>query len=179
MKGLTILLIICSLFCFMLSAYKIFMVYSHPVKYLNNIEVYAKEFELPPSLVASVINTESGFNEDAKSNKGAVGLMQIKLSTANYLNELNNLEILDEKELFKPETNIYYGCMYLKYLMKKFNNLNTSLAAYNAGETRVRSWLKSGVYSLDGETLMYIPFEETRNYIKKINENIKYYKKII
>ena len=66
MKGLTILLIICSLFCFMLSAYKIFMVYSHPVKYLNNIEVYAKEFELPPSLIASVINTESGFIEDAK-----------------------------------------------------------------------------------------------------------------
>ena len=64
------------------------------------------------------------------------------------------------------------------YLLDKFLDPTTALAAYNAGETRVRSWLSGGICSLDGKTLNYIPYKETRNYVEKINENIKFYKKI-
>ena len=103
--------------------------------------------------------------------------MQIKLSTANYLNELNKEKLITEDELFNPKTNINYGCKYLNYLSKKFNNITTILAAYNAGETRVKSWLTLKNYSSDNKTLDYIPFEETRNYIKKINNNLKFYEK--
>ena len=125
-----------------------------------------------------MLNVESSFKETAKSNKNAIGLMQIKLSTANYLNDLNNQNKITETQLFTPATNIKYGCAYLKYLIDKFENLNTALASYNAGETRVREWLKSGIYSVDGKTLSYIPYEETRNYVEKINKNFKYYTKI-
>ena len=62
--------------------------------------------------------------------------------------------------------------------MKKFDDKFTALAAYNAGETRVRSWLNSTEFSSDKKTLKTIPFEETRNYVEKIKENIKFYKKL-
>ena len=129
-------------------------------------------------LIASIINTESGFNKKAKSNKGAIGLMQIKIETANYLNQLDKQENITEDELFNPVINIEYGCKYLNYLLKKFEDTNTALAAYNAGETRVRTWLKTEQYSINGKSVNYIPYKETRNYINKINKDLKYYKKL-
>lgn len=166
----------CISFC--LTGYKVYLVFTHPLKFKEEIVFCSKEFDLSPELIASVINVESSFNKNAKSNKNAIGLMQIKLTTANYLNELNNQETINETELFSPTINIKYGSQYLKYLIDKFENIDTALASYNAGETRVRSWLNSGVYSPDQKTLMYIPYEETRNYVEKINENLKYYSKI-
>lgn len=178
MKLGAIVLIFFSCVAFVLSAYNLFNAYTHPLKFRSEIIYYAKKYDLSPALVSSVINVESSFNEHAKSNKNAIGLMQIKLSTANYINELNSNKAIDESELFKPETNIDLGCGYLKYLIDKFKNINTSLAAYNAGETNVRQWLKSGIYSTDGITLGFIPFKETRNYVEKINKNLKYYSKL-
>jgi len=170
------LIIVFSCFSFMLSAYNLFNVATHPLKFKEEIIFYSKENDLSPTLIASVINVESSFKKDAKSNRNAIGLMQIKLSTANYLNTLNNQAEISEKELFSPSINIKYGCEYLKYLINKFNSIDTALAAYNSGETRVRSWLKSETYSLDGINLKYIPYEETNNYVKKVNKNIDYYK---
>ena len=178
MKILTFILIFFCCIPFALTGINIYNVITHPLKYQNEIVVYATENNLSPSLVASVINTESSFNENSKSNKNAIGLMQIKLSTANYINHLTKAENIDENELFNPETNIKIGTKYLRYLINKFEDVNTALAAYNAGETRVRTWLTSGIYSLDQKTLMYIPYKETKNYVEKVNNNIKYYKKI-
>lgn len=168
-------------FCFIsfgLSGYKLFLVYTHPVKYIDEIKFYATQNNISPALVASVINTESGFNKYARSSKNAIGLMQIKLSTANYLNDLSKQTRLTEDELFLPNINIEYGCKYLKYLNSKFESVETCLAAYNAGETRVRTWLKDKQFSTDEINLINIPFEETKNYIKKIKNNLKYYKNI-
>ena len=178
MKVGACILILFSAFAFSLCAFNLFSVYTHPLKYELTILECSKKYDLPPELIASVINVESSFNETAKSKKGAIGLMQIKLSTANYMNELNNRNSSTESELYIPKINLNLGCEYLRYLMNKFQNLDTVLASYNAGETIVRSWLNSGIYSTDTITLNYIPYEETRNYVKKINENIKYYKKI-
>ena len=171
-------LILLSLFAISFSSYKLFMVYLHPIKYEDEIIFYANEYTLSPKIIASVINVESGFDKNAKSNKDAIGLMQIKLNTANYLNQINNEEFITEKDLFTPTINIKYGCMYLQYLFNKFKDTNTVFAAYNAGETRVKTWLNNKDYSSDKITLNYIPYKETRNYVKKVNNNIKYYKKI-
>ncbi len=172
-------LIICfSVIALSLSFFNLYQVYVHPIKYKTEIIECAKECEINPTLVASVINVESSFRKNARSNKNAIGLMQIKLTTANYLNDLENLNHITEKELFKPKKNIEYGIKYLRYLLNKFEDVNTALASYNAGETIVRAWLKNENYSTDEKTLNYIPYTETRNYVKKINENIKYYKKI-
>ena len=172
------ILLLFTCFSFALSSYKLYLVFTHPLKFKEEIVFCAKDYDLSPELIASVINVESSFKETAKSNKNAIGLMQIKLTTANYLNKLNNQDEIREEELFVPSTNIKYGSQYLKYLIDKFENIQTALASYNAGETRVRSWLNSGIYSTDGKTLSYIPYEETKNYVEKINNNLKFYSKI-
>ena len=177
MKTAVYILIFFSCVAFILCGYNLFQVFTHPLEFKNEIVACSEEYELPPELIASIINVESSFKEKSKSNKEAIGLMQIKLTTANYLNDLNGKELITEDDLFKPEINVNYGCHYLRYLINKFENINTALASYNAGETRVRTWLKSGIYSTDGINLSYIPFEETRNYVEKINKNIKFYKK--
>lgn len=172
------ILIFSTLFTVLLGGYFLLESITHPIKYQNEIIIASKKYNLDPILIASIINVESYYNPRAKSNKNAIGLMQIKLSTANYMNELDNRDNIDENDLFSIETNIDYGCQYMRYLLDKFADPTTALAAYNAGETRVRSWLNGGVCSLDGKTLSYIPYKETRNYIEKINKNMKFYKKI-
>lgn len=178
MKFGAVLILIFSALTFVLAGYKTYLVFTNPIKYENEIKTYANIYELDASIIASLINVESSYNAQAKSNKNAIGLMQIKLETANYLDEKNNRNLVTENELFKVDINIKYGCEYLKYLVDKFKDIYTSLAAYNAGETRVRSWLKNAEYSYDGMTLKNIPFEETKNYVKKIKNNLKFYKKI-
>ena len=178
MKWLTWLLLFFAISSFALAFFNLYQVFSHPLKYQQEIINYSKEFNLSPDLVASVINTESGFKDNARSHKNAIGLMQIKLTTANYMCEILCEQTLTEDQLFNPDINIKYGCAYLNYLMKKFKNTQTVLAAYNAGETIVRAWLGDGIHSVDGKKLSYIPYKETRNYVQKINKNIKYYSKI-
>ena len=178
MKFWAILILVFSAFTFVFAGYKTYRVFLHPIKFENEIRTYSKTYDLNASVVASLINTESAYNNNAKSNKNAIGLMQIKLETANYLDEINNRKPVTEKQLFNSKINIRYGCEYLRYLFDKFDDLYTSLAAYNAGETRVRSWLKNPDYSIDGKTLNLIPFKETNNYVKKIKNNIKFYNNI-
>ena len=74
--------------------------------------------------------------------------------------------------LYDPETNIKYTCMYIHYLTNKFKETKIVLASYNAGETVVRRWL-----SFDPE-LNNIPYEETRKYIDKIYKDLKFYSKV-
>lgn len=196
MKFGAYIILIFSAFAFILSGYKLFLAYTHPLKYKEEIEEYSDMYNLPYELVASVINVESSFDENAKSSKGAIGLMQIKYSTAEYIVEYyssnenlttnnlekaneNNLNLTSENDLFNPKINIKIGCMYLRYLINKFSIVDTALASYNAGETRVRVWLSDSNYSQDSKTLYNIPYKETKNYVKKVNNNINYYKKLL
>lgn len=177
-RFLAICILTLTILTFCLAAYKTYQAINHPIKYQDEIIFYAEKYCIDASIIASLINVESSYIKNSKSNKNAIGLMQIKLDTANYLNKLNDNKTICEQELFDAETNIKYGCEYLRYLINKFDDIFTSLAAYNAGETNVRNWLKNSEYSTDKETLKNIPFNETKNYIKKIKNNLKFYKKI-
>ena len=178
MKIFYALFIALSLLAITLLGLTTYLCLAHPIKYKNEIIFTCEKYNLKPAVVASLINVESGYSYKAKSNKNAIGLMQIKLTTANYLNDLENKEHITENELFVPFTNIEYGCKYLRYLIDKFDDIYTSLAAYNAGETNVRNWLKSAEFSSNGKTLNNIPYTETKNYIKKIKNNLKFYNNI-
>ena len=152
--------------------------FSHPTLYKDEIIAVSSEYNIPPAIIASIINAESSYRANARSNKGACGLMQIKVSTANYIAEQQHLNTVSESDLYDATTNIKYGTLYLKYLINKFTVLDTALAAYNAGETIVRSWLNNGINSIDGKNLSYIPYAETREYMVKIQNNMKFYAKI-
>lgn len=136
---------------------------------------YASEFDVDVGLVMAVIKAESKFDKNALSRANAVGLMQVKLETANYMLQKLGEQQICQAELFDPQTNIKLGTKYLQYLIGRFENVEVSICAYNAGETVVASWLADRQYSKDGKTLCKIPFAETQNYLKKVLRNKKVY----
>lgn len=153
-----------------------FGAYMYPLKYKNYIINYAEQYNVDCVLVASVINVESGFDKNAVSPKGAKGLMQITDKTAIWLCEKLKQDY-DPQKLFDAEFNIKLGVYYMSYLLEKFDDVNTALASYNAGEGIVKVWLQNKSYSLDGKKLDNIPYKETDEYIKKVQTNLKRYQK--
>lgn len=143
--------------------------------YKDTIVKYCDEYSVPYDLLCAIIRTESSFDVQAVSSAGAIGLMQLMPSTAREIADRIG-ETYDENKLFEPETNIKYGCFYIRYLYKNLGeNWDTACAAYNAGIGRVASWLKDSAYSDDGISLKHIPIEETKNYVERINKfKIKY-----
>lgn len=94
-----------------------------------------------PLLVLAVIHVESTFKPDAKSDHGAVGLMQLKQRTMRDVLERAGLPVLDPND---PVENVRAGVRYLGHLLTAFRNLDTALMAYNAGPTRIRGHLRAG-----------------------------------
>lgn len=137
---------------------------------------YRKEIEAgscDPLLTIAVIRAESGFRANAVSGAGAVGLMQLMPETAEYVRAMHGYA---KGELTDPAYNILLGSAYLSYLLGKYRDIDTALAAYNAGEGRVSLWLRDEAYSQDGKTILSTPFPETNGYLKKVKKNFKIYR---
>lgn len=145
-----------------------------PFDYKLEISAAAAEYELDPLFVAAVIKAESGFNENASSGV-AHGLIQLTDDTAAFIAQNSGLDY--EKRL-EPRTNIRMGCYYICYLREKFVDMDTALAAYNAGPANVSRWLDDARCSADGKKLTAIPFAETRKYVRRIDRYYKIYKKL-
>ncbi len=149
---------------------------SYPVKYLETVNKYSSIYNLEPVLVLSIINVESNFKQDAVSISNAIGLMQLKLSTAQDMSNLCNDGEVNTEILCDYEYNIKYGCMYLNYLFNYYdNNFDNAICAYNAGLGNVNLWLNDNQYLDSDGNLINIPYEETRNYLIKIKRNLKIY----
>ncbi|NLY67584.1 MAG: lytic transglycosylase domain-containing protein [Tissierellia bacterium] len=167
---------------FLIVLISIFTIYSYflinyPLSYQIYISKYSKEFNVDPYLIAAIINVESKYDKYAMSSKEARGLMQIAPITGKWASEELNIEDFTLEDLFDPELNIMVGAWYLNILSKEFdNNLQLILAAYNAGSGNVVKWLQNEIYSEDGKTLKEIPFTETQEYVKKVENNIKIYR---
>lgn len=146
-----------------------------PNEYSNSIEKYSAEYNLNPNLVRAVIKTESSYNPMAVSNMGAYGLMQITDQTGYYIASNIGMGNFNQPMLYNPDINIQLGCWYLRNLINEFGNVNTALAAYNAGRGNVAKWLENPEYSSNQEELTKIPFKETANYVKKVNFYEKLY----
>ena len=145
----------------------------YPVEYSDFILKYSAENELDPYLVIAVIRQESNFIADAESPY-AGGLMQLTPLTASEYGAKLGLESFDYMD---PETNIRIGCYLLRALIDKYGGeVDTALAAYNGGPANVDEWLCNPQYSADGRRLTYIPFEETRSYVEKVNSYMDEYK---
>ena len=147
----------------------------YPTEYSEYVDVAAENYELDKSLIYGVIKTESGFDEDATSRVGALGLMQMMPETFSWLQEYRGVEdTYTDEDLLNPEINIDYGCYYLNYLIEYYGNEQCAVAAYNAGFV-VDDWLKDSQYSIDGVTLVKIPYPETEAYVDKVfDAKVKY-----
>ncbi len=125
--------------------------------YDSYIKKVGNRYNVDPHLIKAVIKTESGFNRYAVSKRGAKGLMQLMPATAK------ELRVGDP---FDPKENIDGGTRYLRKLLDIFNgNLGLTLAAYNAGPTRVKK----------NNKIPRIP--ETVNYVRKVLRYYKAYKR--
>lgn len=138
------------------------------------IEEASAIFYVEKCLIKAIVRAESNFNKRVVSDKGASGLMQILPKTFDYVKALYGLSYLSD-DIFDPKTNIFVGTAYLNYLFNKFKTEREVLAAYNAGEGNVLTWLTSNEYSLDGKTLNYIPFAKTAKYVEKVLLYKKHY----
>ena len=146
-------------------------------EYDGIITEYSEKYALERSLVYAVIECESSFNEKAVSPTGASGLMQLMPETFDWI--LPKKGSKEERDIFSPRQNIEAGCKYLSYLLKRFSVTETALAAYNAGEGTVSSWLGNPEYSDDRITLKQIPYLETKLYVSKVMRTAEEYKKAL
>ncbi len=153
-----------------------FFNYFYPVKFQNEVNFSSENNRVEKEIIYSFINVESGFNENSVSNKGAVGLMQIMPSTAEWI-ALKKGEVFETDDLKNPKINIEYGSFYIAYLIDYFKDFSLAVCAYNAGMGNVKSWLKNPEYSSNGKELHKIPFKETEDYINKIKKNLRHYEK--
>jgi soluble lytic murein transglycosylase len=104
----------------------------------------ASAASVDPLLILAMIEVESGGNRLAVSPVGALGLMQIRPETAQYIARRSEIAWHGEQRLFDPAYNVQLGVRYLGHLMDRFADLDTALAAYNWGPTRVSKMIQNG-----------------------------------
>ncbi|MCF8011144.1 MAG: lytic transglycosylase domain-containing protein [Clostridiales bacterium] len=151
--------------------------YFYPLQYKQTIEKYAEKYNLDPLFLAAIIKSESNFDPDACSKKGARGLMQIMPETGKWIASKKDIKPFHPDDLYAPETNIRIGAWYASNLLSEFDNeLTPMLAAYNGGQGNVKKWLVQKSREEKQLTESEIPFPETRGFVKKVKKAYKIYK---
>ena len=142
------------------------------------VDCLSKQYLVEKPLIFAVIDAESAFDENAVSEKGAIGLMQLMPETAFFAADMLGMKLKGEEIAIK-EINLLLGASYMKYLLDKFESIELAVAAYNAGEGNVSSWLGRGIIKKTNFDLNDVPFAETRDYCKKVSRNRKLYNAIL
>src|ERR671919_277707 len=131
----------------------------YPLEYEHIIRGHAANYELDAALLAAVVYAESRFDPMARSDAGAVGLMQLLPETAKGIALRTGGDRFVVADLVDPEINVRYGAWYLDHLRDRYGQMQLALAAYHAGQGNVDHWREQG---------LGIPFPETREYIEEI-----------
>lgn len=135
-----------------------------PLRWTNELAAAAREFGLDPWLLAGLARQESIFNARARSPAGARGVVQLMPGTAG--GHARALGLGRNPDLFDPGINLRLGARELAHLIEAFGHLEPALAAYNAGQSRVRRWWRQWP-----ETHRFteaIPIPETYTYVRRV-----------
>ncbi len=145
-----------------------------PTPFRSQVIARAKELGLDPAYVFGLIRQESRFVMDARSGAGAVGLMQIMPATARWTARKTGVDYSAEL-IGDSDVNLKLGTSYLKLVLDDFGGSQAlAAAAYNAGPGRPRKW-REGPFLEVAAWAENIPFNETRDYVKKVLSNATYY----
>ncbi len=143
--------------------------------YRDQLKAAARQVDLDEAWVNGLIRQESRFIAQAKSRVGAGGLMQLMPATAKWVAGKIGLKDWHWSQVSDVETNLSLGTYYLKHVLDTLDGSPVlASAAYNAGPGRARAWRADQVM----EAAVYaesIPFNETRDYVKKVMANSSYY----
>ena len=137
----------------------------------------ASEQDLDPAWVYGLIRQESRFIQDANSVAGAKGLMQIMPATGRWIARKLGVSKFHPSQLDQLPVNLRFGTFYLGKVREDLDgSLVLATAGYNAGPNRSRSWRAALPGSVEGAVFAeIIPFNETRNYVKRVFSNTAYY----
>ena len=131
----------------------------YPLEYAHILRGHARNHDLDPALLAAVVYVESRFDPNARSEAGAVGLMQLLPATAKGIALRTGGTRFVVADLRDPEINVRYGSWYLDHLRDRYGGTRLALAAYHAGQGNVERWQREG---------LGIVFAETRAYLKEV-----------
>jgi soluble lytic murein transglycosylase len=150
----------------------------YPAPYREALQSPLREHNLEEAWVYGLMRQESRFAQQAKSGVGAAGLMQIMPETARWAARRIGLKGYRKGLIHQLDVNLRLGTFYMKNVYSMFDdNPVLASAAYNAGPARARKWRGDG--SLEGAIYAEtIPFDETRDYVKKVMSNTIYYAKL-
>ena len=144
----------------------------YPMPFKDEVLRRSAELGLDSAYVYGLIRQESRFITDARSGVGASGLMQIMPATARWTARKIGLQAFTLNQLGQPNTNIAIGSAYLKLVLDDFEGSQAlAAAAYNAGPSRPRAWRAPGGSGAVLEGAIWaenIPFNETRDYVKRV-----------
>ncbi len=142
-----------------------------PLPWREAVVAAARAAGLDPAVLYGLIRQESRFVADARSAVGAAGLMQIMPATAKWTARQLGIPYRAEM-LADRDANLQLGAAYLKRVLDDFDgSLAMAAAAYNAGPGRPRRWREGGATIEAAAWAESIPFNETRDYVKKVLSN--------
>jgi soluble lytic murein transglycosylase len=143
--------------------------------YRDVLAVHTSQLELDEAWVYGLIRQESRFIPNARSHAGASGLMQLMPGTAKWVAKKLGLKDWRWSQVTEIDTNVSLGTYYLRHVLDALDgHAVLASAAYNAGPGRARAWRSDAVMegAVFAET---IPFNETRDYVKRVMANASYY----
>ena len=141
----------------------------YPLEYEQLVRSNARNHDLDPALVAAVIYAESRFDPNARSDAGAIGLMQLLPDTAEFIARKTGGKDFVVADLRDPEINVRYGTWLLGYLRDRYDgDLTATLAAYHAGPGNVDEWRRTGAG---------IAFPATASYVREVERMRDVYRK--
>jgi soluble lytic murein transglycosylase len=148
-----------------------------PSPFRDAMVQYATPLGLDETWVYGLIRQESRFIMDARSHVGASGLMQLMPATARYVARKMNVSGFSPARVSERDMNLMLGTGYLKMVLDDLDgNAVLATAAYNAGPGRPRAWRATLARPVEGAVFAEtIPFNETRDYVKKVMSNSVYY----
>jgi soluble lytic murein transglycosylase len=150
----------------------------YPMPWRTQLESNARMHDLDPYVVAGLIRQESEFNPGAISPAQAYGLTQIMPSTGRALLKMSRRRF-NPAILLRPEVNLRLGATYLRTMFDNHSGRwEMTLAAYNAGGSRVQNWRDWAEFREPAEFIETIPFSETRNYVFAVLRNASIYRKL-
>jgi soluble lytic murein transglycosylase len=148
-----------------------------PSPFRDAMVQYTAPLGLDATWVYGLIRQESRFIMDARSHVGASGLMQLMPATASYVARKMNVSDFAPARVNERDMNLQLGTGYLKMVLDDLDgNTVLATAAYNAGPGRARAWRATLARPVEGAVFAEtIPFNETRDYVKKVMSNSVYY----